>query len=99
MASSYLLLGEVLAVVGTRGGADVVEPTLKLGSVALDEGETELKCLVGVRRASQREASGSTLEGLVDPEVASSGLAQGKGEKGSEEQGGCNHGDCGRCGV
>ena len=90
---THLRLGKVLPVVHTRRGADVVELALELGDVALDEGETQLEGLVGVCRASERVAGGGSLEGLVELEVAGGGLAQGKGDEGSEEQAGGNHGD------
>ena len=91
--ATYLRLGEVLAVVLARRGADVVELALELGDIALDEGKTQLQSLVGVRRAGVREAARSALAGLMQLEVAGGGLAQGKGDEGSEEQAGGNHGD------
>ena len=89
--ATYLRLGEVLAVVLARRGADVVELALELGDVALDEGETQLEGLVGVCRAGERVAGGGSLEGLVELEVAGGGLAQGKGDEGSEKQASSHH--------
>ena len=90
-AMIYLSLGEVLAVVGTLRDADVVELALELSDVSLDEGETQREGLVGVCRAGERVAGGGSLEGLVELEVAGGGLAQGKGDKGSEEQASSHH--------
>ena len=89
--ASYLGLGEVLAVVGARRHADIVELALKFSDVALDEGQTQLESLVRIRRAGEREAAGSVLAGLMELEVASDRLAQGKGGEGSKEQAGGNH--------
>ena len=89
--ASYLGLGEVLAVVGARRHADIVELALKFSDVALDEGQTQLESLVRIRRAGEREAAGSSLADLVELEVASGGLAQGKGGEGSKDQARGNH--------
>ena len=87
----YLRLREMFAVVHTRWRADVVKLALKLGDVALDEGQTQLESLVRIRRAGEREAAGSVLAGLMKLEVASDRLAQRKGGEGSKEQAGGNH--------
>ena len=87
----YLRLREMFAVVGARWRADVVKFALKLGDVALDEGQTRLGRLFRIRRAGEREAAGSSLADLVELEVASGGLAQGKGGEGSKDQARGNH--------
>ena len=87
----YLRLREMFAVVHTRWRADVVKLALKLGDVALDEGQTQLESLVRIRRAGEREAAGSSLADLVELEVASGGLAQGKGGERSKDQARGNH--------
>ena len=89
--ATYLRLGEVLAVVRARRGADIVELALEFGDVALNESETQLQSLVGVCRAGKRVAGGGSLEGLVELEVAGGGLAQGKSDEGSEEQASSHH--------
>ncbi len=87
----YLLLGEVLAVVRARRGADVVELVLELGEVALHEREAELQCRVGRGGAAQREAGGDLLARLMQLEVASRRSAEDKREQGGNEQAGGDH--------
>ena len=86
-----LVLGEVLAVVGAGRRADVVQPALELGDVALRERDAELERLVGQRRGAERETRGRAGAALVHEHAPRGGLAERRGEQGGEEQAGGEH--------
>ena len=76
----------MLAVVGTRGSADIVQPALELGSVALSDCQAELKCRVGFSCATVRETVGDAVAELVDAVVEARGLSQSERKERSEEE-------------
>lgn len=85
---AYLSASEVLAVVGARGSADVVEFINECIDICCRKSETEAQDMVIISGAGMGEPNGGRREGLLQLEAPRERLAEGeRAERGKAEAG------------